>query len=237
MQAQLANTGLAFAKGVIGTVTSTSSRTTISEGTVIFGNVAPGATAAAPDTFTIIHDRTVPFDPAVLRWTFTVLPYAPAVGPVSSPTSLSTIVLAGTAGAGDTIEVVNSDGRVEAVVNTAGVFSLNVPLVANRLNMLFVTTIDAAGRSEPVPVHVLQDAVPPSLFIDFPADGSEVTTENIVVAGRVGDMLSGFQGLSVQVNSQPGTVNVGIGNNGTFERGAVPLAVGNNTVIATPLLT
>jgi hypothetical protein len=35
-------------------------------------------------------------------------------------------------------------------------------------------------------------------------------------------MLSGFVGLSVTVNGQPANVDVGIGNNGTFERAGVP---------------
>ena len=109
------------------------------------------------------------------------------------------------------------------------------PLQANRLNQLFVTTFNPAGRSAPVPAAVLQDAQPPSLFIDFPKNGDELTNVAIVISGRVGDMLSGFQGLSVSVNGQSATVNVGIGNNGTFERSAVPLAMGPNVINATAI--
>jgi hypothetical protein len=50
------------------TVSSRSTATQIVDGNVEFGDVAAGATAASADTFTIRHDRRVPFNPANLTW-------------------------------------------------------------------------------------------------------------------------------------------------------------------------
>jgi len=69
MRAKVTNAGKALAS-LSATVTSTSPRTTVVQGAVSFGNVGPAATAESISTFSIAHDRTVPFDPAVLRWTF-----------------------------------------------------------------------------------------------------------------------------------------------------------------------
>jgi hypothetical protein len=105
----------------------------------------------------------------------------------------------------------------------------------------------------------------------LPTNGQTLYNDTTVIAGRVGDMLSGFMGLNVWVTNvtlgsaggppapfggspsgivsppnlpggPPGTAggppalpaggsanaNVGIGNNGTYERGNVPLALGTN---------
>ena len=234
MQISVTNSDTKTARGVIATVTSTSPKTTIVEGSVSFGNIAPGLAAAGADTFTLRHDRTVPFDPAVLQWTFVKVPADPTVAAPSSPTMLTSATVAGTTDAGASLEIVGGAQTITGTAHaTTGVFNLSVPLQANRLNPLFVTAFNPAGRSAPVPVAVLQDAQPPTLFLDFPQNGAQLTTDTIVVGGRVGDMLSGYQGLTVSVNGQPATVNVGIGNNGTFERSAVPLVLGNNTLTAT----
>ena len=63
MQVSVTNSDTKTTRGVIATVTSTSPKTTIVEGSVSFGNIAPGLAAAGADTFTLRHDRTVPFDP------------------------------------------------------------------------------------------------------------------------------------------------------------------------------
>ena len=208
MQISVTNSDTKTARGVIATVTSNSPRTTIVEGSVTFGSIAPGLAAAGADTFTLRHDRTVPFDPAGLQWTFVKVPADPTVAAPSSPTMLTSATVAGTTDAGASLEIV---GGAQTIT---GVFNLSVPLQANRLNPLFVTAFNPAGRSAPVPVAVLQDAQPPTLFLDFPENGAQLTTDTIVVGGRVGDMLSGYQGLTVAVNGQSATVNVGIGNNG-----------------------
>ena len=74
----------------------------------------------------------------------------------------------------------------------------------------------------------------------FPADGAELTTETTDVAGRVGDLLAGFMGLTVQIvvngdteNPIDAEVDIGIGNNGTFFAAGLPLVVGPNLITAT----
>ena len=231
MQATVTNGG-PVAKGVIAKVTSTSPMTTVVQGIVNFGNVGAGL-AASVDTFTIAHDRTVPFDPSVLRWTFFTIPNNPFVTPPISPTNATAATVTGTADPGATVEIVGGSTTVTGTTNGSGAYSISVPLVSNRINKLFVTAIGGDGRrSSPVPADVIHDAQPPSLYIDFPPDGAQLTNDTVIVAGRVGDMLSGFMGLAVKVNNQPANVAVGIGQNGSFERGGVALVMGANTITA-----
>lgn len=75
--ADVTNPG-ATALNVTGTVTSNSASTIVTKGTVAFGSITSGATITSVDTFTIRQDRTVPFDPASLVWTFTAFPASAA---------------------------------------------------------------------------------------------------------------------------------------------------------------
>ena len=68
MRAKLTNPGPAAA-AISATVTSSSPKTVIVQNTLTFGNVGAATTADSTGTFTLRHDRTVPFDPAVLHWT------------------------------------------------------------------------------------------------------------------------------------------------------------------------
>ena len=83
MRANVVNPGVAAA-AVSAVVTSTSPHTTVVEGTVSFGNIGAATTATSADTFTIVHNRTVAFNPAVLQWTiklpFIVSDYLPHTG-------------------------------------------------------------------------------------------------------------------------------------------------------------
>ncbi len=116
----------------------------------------------------------------------------------------------------------------------AGAFSADITLGEDRTNQLFFTAISAAGvRGQPTATVITHDSQPPVVFIDFPQDGAELTNDAIDVTGRVSDLLTGFMGLTVTVNGVAAEVDVGIGTNGTFERQAVPLALGNNVLTAT----
>ena len=68
MRAKITNPGPAAA-AISATVTSSSPKTVIVQNTLTFGNVGAATTADSTGTFTLRHDRTVPFDPAVLHWT------------------------------------------------------------------------------------------------------------------------------------------------------------------------
>src|SRR6185503_7580564 len=174
-------------------------------------------------------------------------PYAPPT--ISTPvtaTNGTNILITGVARPNRTIIINGGLATTTTTADSNGNFSVNVALQPNRLNILYVSATNSTFKTgTPQIVRVIQDTQPPSLLIDFPADGADLISSNVVVAGRVGDMLSGFMGLSVTVtnfstlNAQPSTsggqanVNVGIGNNGTFERSPVPLLVGTNILVAT----
>ncbi len=162
-------------------------------------------------------------------------PPPPAVDPLPRLTRERNIQVSGTT-ARDTMVEVTGGAETVTVSSTDGAFDITVPLTPNRLNRLFVTAIvfqaNKAVRSAPQPVEVTEDETPPNLAIDFPAGGASLTLETITVAGRVSDLLSGFMGLTVTVNGLPAAVDIGIGTNGTFERGAMPLALGENVLTA-----
>ena len=141
------------------------------------------------------------------------------------------MLVGGTAPGAATVRIIGGAEEVDSPV-TNGAFFTSVALQPNRINRLYVIGLSAAGiASAPTALTVIQDGQPPNLFIDFPADGAEITTATTDVAGRVGDLLSGFMGLTVTVNGIPAIVDVGIGNNGTFLASSVPLSDSASTVI------
>ncbi len=157
---------------------------------------------------------------------------APLLDPHTRMTRESSVTVTGSAPGAGVVEVSGPAGVSETTV-VGRRFSAEVPLVENHVNRIFFTAINPQGtRSAPIATAITHDAKPPSLFIDFPADGAEITTEVTDVAGRVGDLLGGFMGLTVTVNGVNAIVDVGIGNNGTFFRPSVPLALGDNAIIA-----
>ncbi|HAB17776.1 MAG TPA: hypothetical protein DCE44_15150 [Verrucomicrobiales bacterium] len=168
---------------------------------------------------------------------------APVLDGTTAATAASVLKLTGRGLAGTQIRVEGGASIATGSVSGAGTFSVDVALQLNRANRLFVTATDSKGnRSAPRPLEVLQDGQVPNLFIDFPPAGTQLSTESFIIAGRVGDVLSGYQGLMVQVRnlttedvSVPANVDVGIGPNGTYERGAIPLRPGPNTIEVTAL--
>ncbi len=164
-----------------------------------------------------------------------VPPPSPTILPLERVTRDDAVEVSGTAEPGTSIEVVTGDQIVRGDA-ADGSYSLTVPLHENRLNRLFVTAVTFDGvRSAPATAQVTQDGQRPSVFIDFPAQSSQLPLSEVTVVGRVSDMLSGFMGLDVTVNGQAANVDIGIGTNGTFERADVPLVLGANliTVVAT----
>ncbi len=165
----------------------------------------------------------------------------PVVDALPAATPSESIRVTGKALANSRVRIEGALAPVSVVAGGNGSFSADVPLFINRLNRIFVRSSDANGHtSSPVSFDILEDSQPPNLFVDFPATGSQVSTETVVVAGRVGDMLSGFMGLDVTVQNlstgaDKATANVivGIGQNGTFERGNVALQMGPNTIEVT----
>jgi hypothetical protein len=202
--------------------------------TASWNNVAPGdyiLTAVGYDTVDKgVVSKAVPVSVNIAE---------PQLAVSSTATRDASVQLTGLTVPDGTITVA---GGLQTVVGQAagdGSVDMSVPLHENKVNRLFVTVADSGGRTtSPLPFEVLHDSVPPTLFIDFPPSEVEQFVDSVVVAGRVGDMLSGFMGLDVTVNGQPANVVVGIGQNGTYERGSVPLELGINkiTVVATDAL-
>lgn len=182
----------------------------------------------------------------------------PTFTPPNTVTTGNSIALIGKAPGADWVRIEGGASIVTNNLSATGEFQLDVPLAPNKLNRLFITGVDTNGVvSAPRPFDILQDSQPPNLYIDFPTNGMALTASNTPVAGRVGDMLSGFRGLFVWVHSSPtdgppptalsqfatnspliAEVDVGIGPNGSYERATVPLAEGTNilTAIATDQL-
>ena len=179
-------------------------------------------------------------------------PYtAPTVSAPVTATNGTSILITGNARPNRVIYVQGGAGVFSAIADTNGHYSVLVTLQTNRVSNLFLTASNATFTAgTPQPFKILQDSQPPSLYLDFPATNQTLFTSNTVIAGRVGDLLSGFMGLEVWVHSSPlegaspsplggeragvrANVDVGIGNNGTFERGNVPLAPGTNQITAT----
>lgn len=170
---------------------------------------------------------------------------APTVDKLESPTRAELVKVTGTAKPNTIVKIEGGYDTVTVIAGIDSLYSVDVPLRTNRLNRLFISTTDTNNQASSLrPLEVVQDVQPPSLYIDFPTNHSVLTTSNTVIAGRVGDLLSGFMGLNVTVSNLtlaadstpppggPANVDVGIGNNGTYERGALPLALGENLIQA-----
>lgn len=161
-------------------------------------------------------------------------PSPPVLSSLAPATRLDSIEVGGTAGAGELVRILGGSAVGEARAGADGKFAINVSLQRNRLNRLFATAEDFSGQtSAPSAAAVTQDSTPPFVSIDEPLDGSQVSSDEVAVTGRVADALSGFQGLSVTVNGQPANVAIGIGTNGTYERAHVPLVLGDNNIQVT----
>ncbi len=71
------NTGAAV-KNVAGTLTSSSPNTVVMDGAVVITKIGADTTSTGTDTFTIRQNRSYPYNPADLHWSFTFEPDVPA---------------------------------------------------------------------------------------------------------------------------------------------------------------
>ncbi|MEM7262428.1 MAG: hypothetical protein AAF488_10600, partial [Planctomycetota bacterium] len=156
---------------------------------------------------------------------------APTIGEHLESTTDDSVLIEGTTD--DRTETIEANGPagVVTVVPEEGRYAINVPLEANKTNTIWITAIAGDERSASVATTVTNDSVAPELTIQVPASGSVVFTDTIVVTGTVRDALSGFRGLAVSVDGLAANVNIGIGTNGTYERGGVPLEMGENSIV------
>ncbi|MFN0060522.1 MAG: hypothetical protein ACKVX7_18855 [Planctomycetota bacterium] len=152
-------------------------------------------------------------------------PGAPILNPYTTSTIIPTVSISGQALPNSTVKVVGFLTTQYFDASPGGTFTAaSIPLHEDLINTIFFTAIDSYGtESAPSTAIVTHDTEAPQVYIDFPPPGAEVIVDSIDVAGRVGDTLSGFAGLTVTVNGIPAAVDVGIGTNGTFFASAVPL--------------
>ncbi len=169
-----------------------------------------------------------------LPLTLGVIPVAPVIDAHPAVTANNAILLTGSAETGTTIEV-ESLSALQQVPVTTGTFQVSIPLTADFVDSVAFTSISSCdgARSATTFTTVTQDSSPPTVFIDTPSSGAQLVAGTVDVAGRVGDRLSGFMNLSVDVNGIPADVNVGIGTNGSFLARNVPLLAGNTVLSVT----
>lgn len=161
-------------------------------------------------------------------------PAAPTVNQLPGVVTNGLVNVTGTGAPGLTVEVSDGTTVVTAIIAQNGAFSVPFQLANNSASTLYVTVVRFGfERSPAVPLRITHDAEDPFVFIDFPEDGATLTNNQIAVTGRIGDALSGFTGLTVNVNGLPATVTTpGLGPKGTFAVMGVPLALGPNTITA-----
>ncbi|MCA9311467.1 MAG: hypothetical protein KDA21_09705, partial [Phycisphaerales bacterium] len=123
------------------------------------------------------------------------------------------------------LEISGPDGMMTVPV-TMSPMTVDLDLHENRANQFVFTAISTCGdRSTPTAIEIINDRQAPELYVDFPVisdgEGTVVYADATDLQGRIGDLLSGFEGLDVHVTSDAGldmdaAVNVGIGTNGTW---------------------
>ena len=159
------------------------------------------------------------------------VPEQPQLDPFAELTNLSSLPLSGTALGATSVEIEGPTGlQILDVSNDA--FAGTVYLAPNQTNHLFLTAVsDLGARSTAVSAAIQQDEQAPFVFLDFPPEGAVLSTPTVDVAGRVGDVLAGFQGLRVTINGVNAAVDPGIGTNGSFFLADVPLNPDGSTTL------
>ncbi|RKY17550.1 MAG: hypothetical protein DRQ55_15485, partial [Planctomycetota bacterium] len=160
-----------------------------------------------------------------------VLP-APSLNALPSLTASATLPLSGDGVMPfGKLQIEGGAVTVQVTANAEGAFSAVVPLHPNAVQSLFVSQLLSGVQGLAATHQVVQDSAPPSVIIDFPADGALLGSASTNVSGRVGDLLSGFTGLAVTVNGGDAAVVVGVGTNGSFDLEAVPLNASGITTL------
>ncbi len=162
---------------------------------------------------------------------FPAPPGAPQLDRFSALTTAASVQFTGTVERATSVEVQGPLGTQVVPVAGNG-FTATVSLAPNLINDVYLTGIsDTAVRGTPTLARVTRDLTAPEVFIDNPVDGATTTQATVDVSGRVGDLLSGFEGLMVSVNGVRAEVNMGLGTNGTYFASGVPVNAGSTTQI------
>ncbi len=138
-------------------------------------------------------------------------------------TPLGTVAVTGTAGKDITTLTVNGQPATLA----AGAFSAQVAIREGRNDIVALGRDGAEGIGSAI-VTVRRDTTAPVLSIETPADGAVVTSQQVVVAGLVNDVVSGTvnsEDVTVMVNGVAASVV-----NRTYDAPRVLLTSGSNNI-------
>ena len=175
MRAKLTNPGPAAA-AISATVISSSPKTVIVQNTLTFGNVGALTNADSTGTFTLRHDRTVPFDPTKLTWTIK----QPFIVSAATPT----------AGASE----------VRVTVRPKVFFSKPVDPATLNANNFFAKGPD--GQKLPATILPANDATFAWLFFTAPMPGASQV--QVTVDGATIRLASGADLLDAASNGRGG---------------------------------
>ena len=150
----------------------------------------------------------------------TTPPAITIVSPVENAVfSESPVTVSGTVQDAAAVVTINS----QPAVNTAGAFTLNVPVIEGPNTITAIAT-DALSRQQTDSVSVILDTAGPVVAITSPAENAELAGSPIRVAGTVQDLTS----VTLDVNGLPATLS-----NGTWSVAEVLLTPGANTLTLT----
>jgi hypothetical protein len=159
-------------------------------------------------------------------------PQASATGPtlISFPEITSELVVqvTGTSLAvGSSLHLEGGSVPLDSETGQGSDFEMEVTLLPNQANHLFLTETSLSGEVAPVlPFVIVQDSVAPVVTPVLPEPGSVHYTDRILVMGKVSDALSGFESLEVKINGVAAKLTPGIGDLVTYSLSNVPLAPG-----------
>ena len=165
-----------------------------------------------------------------------LIPAVPVVNSIVDQTNEGELVVNGIAESETLVRIVNAGTTVEVVADNAGSFSALVPLRPNGINAIAISAVGQGNVASPVvPISVTQDSTGPTLTIEHPVGNLVTHSDRINVFGSVSDLLSGFEGLEVNVAVNNGeeraaSIDREIGTNGRFELSGIPVEIGVNTI-------
>lgn len=134
-----------------------------------------------------------------------IAPPAPRLDPAPPAlTNQATLTVQGTAEPGALLTIRGGAAPVAGFSNSAGHFSLAVPLTTNAGNTLQLFATGAAGdglTSALTEVTVVQDALPPSVRLVSPTDGATLSGA-FVVEVEATDALAGVEGVNLLMDGR-----------------------------------
>jgi len=160
-------------------------------------------------------------------------PATPAHSRLPETTTQSNIEVSGMAEPESRITIRGGQEEVNSMADLEGKFTLDVPLLPDRVNALKVYVTGAQGdglTSAPASATIQQQTGPPPpsitivLQITTPAPGAIITADSVLVRGFVD---AGGREVGVTVNGLPALLS------GTQWAVEIPLVLGSNTVAAT----